>query len=80
MGQKIGKINGTEIDSVSVYHENLYVRTTDGNHYFLNPKEVLVMMNEFIFEAELKRTRTWLHPVSPDVDLLYHQENYPNET
>jgi hypothetical protein len=80
MGQKIGKVNGNKIESVFIYHENLFIQTADGKKYFLKPSELLVMMSEFIFEAELKRTRTWLHPITPDVDLLYHQENYPNGT
>ena len=80
MGEIVDKINGTKIDTVSIYHENLTVMTSDGRRYFLKPAELIVMMNEFIFEAEFKRTRTWLHPVIPDVDLLYHQENYPPES
>ena len=78
MGQLQGKINGSEITSVSVYYENLYIGTEDGNHYFMSPADVLVMMNEFIFDVEMKKTRTWLHPVTPDVDLLYDQDKYPN--
>ena len=78
MGQLQGKINGSEITSVNVYYENLYIGTGDGNHYFMSPADVLVMMNEFIFDVEMKKTRTWLHPVTPDVDLLYDQDKYPN--
>ena len=77
MGNITKKINGSNIESVSIYHENLTVLTDDGRRYFLKPEELLVMMSEFIFDAELKRTRTWLHPVTPDVDLLYDQDKYP---
>jgi len=80
MGEIIKKVNGTKIESVDIYYENLYIKTSDGKYYFMKPSEVLVMMNEFIFEAEMKKTRAWLHPVTPDVDLLYHQENYPPES
>ena len=77
MGKIVGKVNGSNITSVNIYHENLYVSTEDGRKYFMKPQELLTMMNEFIFEAEFKRTRTWLHPVTPDVDLLYDQGKYP---
>ena len=79
MGQLQGKVNGTKIESVNIHYENLNVKTSDGKTYFFKPSELLAMMNEFIFEVELKKTRTWLHPVTPDVDLLYHQENYPKD-
>lgn len=77
MGQIVGKINGTKITSVNIYYEHLKVYTSDGKSYFFKPAELLVMMNEFLFDAELKKTRTWLHPVTPDVDLIYHQGSYP---
>ena len=74
MGQIIGKINGTEITSVNIFYEHLYIATADGKHYFMKPADVLVMMTEFKFDAELKKTRTHLHPVTPDVELLYDNE------
>ena len=80
MGQIIGKINGTEITSVNIFYEHLYIATADGKHYYMKPAELLIMMNEFVFDAEFKKTRTHLHPVPPDVDLLYHQDNYPDKT
>ena len=71
------KIDGKNIESVSIYHEQLFVRTYDGGQYFLSMKELLPMVHEYLFKAELKRTRTWLYPVTPDVDLLY--EKYPDQ-
>jgi hypothetical protein len=43
-------------------------------------QDLHAMMHEFIFDAEKKKTRTWLHPVTPDADLLYHQDQYPDYT
>ena len=79
MGEIIGKVDGAKIEAVNIYHENLFILTEDGRKYFLKPEELLVMMNEFLFDAEFKRTRTWLHPVTPDVDLLYDQDKYPKQ-
>jgi hypothetical protein len=80
MGDIVAKVNGTKIESVNIYYENLYIKTTDGKYYFMKPSDLLFILNEFVFEAEKKKTRTWLHPVTPDVDLLYHPENYPDES
>jgi hypothetical protein len=70
-------VDGSKIESVSQYYEQLLVCTSDGKKYFFSIKELLPVLSEFIFEAETKKTRTWLHPVTPDVDLLYEQDRYP---
>jgi len=80
MGEITGKINGTQIEGVNIFYENLIVHASNGKRYFLKPSELVGIMNEFIFEAEKKKTRTWLHPVTPDVDLLYDQDKYPDES
>ena len=79
MSEINGRINGSDITSCGIYYENLLIYTADGNQYFLKPSEVMIMANEFIFDVELKKTRTWFHPVVPDVPLLYHQDAYPEK-
>ena len=76
MGQLLGKLDGKDIKDVDIHYENLYISTVDGDHYYFSLKDVLGIMNEFLFDVEKKKTRTWLHPVTPDVDLLYDQERY----
>lgn len=72
-------VDGKKIESVSMYYEQLFIRMYDGTTYFLSTQDLLPMVHEFIFEAELKKTRTWLHPVTPDVPLLYDQDRYPDD-
>ena len=76
MGQIIGKLNGQDVTNVIIHYENLYVTTADGAHHYLQLKDVLSMMSEFIFDIEMKKTRSWLHPVTPDVEHLYDPEHY----
>lgn len=70
-------IDGKKITQVSPHYEQISVWTDDGKRYFLSYAELQAILSEFLFNAEMKKTRTWLHPITPDVDLLYHQEQYP---
>ena len=62
--EKITKLSGMEINSVTPYHENIYVSTgndKDGYQgYFISSKQLVAILSEFEFQAELKRTRRWL--------------------
>ena len=71
-------LDGKKITQVSPHYEQISV-WIDGNRYFIKYQDLLPIMSEFLFKAEKKRTRTWLHPVTPDVDLLYDQDRYPDE-
>ena len=72
------RVDGTQIESVGPHYEQIGVRMSDGSLFYMSYKDLLVMMNEFIFDAEKKKTRTWLHPVTPDADVLYKQDQYPD--
>lgn len=70
------KVDGKKVTQVSPHYEQIAV-WIDGERYFIRYKDLIPIFNEFIFDVEKKKTRTWLHPVTPDVDLLYHQDRYP---
>ena len=70
-------IDGGKISAIVTHFENLRVVMNDGTSYFITHQELVTVMNEFLFDSELKKTRTWLHPVTPDVPLLYDQDRYP---
>jgi len=70
-------IDGGKISTIVTHYENLKVIMNDGTSYFISHQDVLVALNEFLFNPELKKTRIWLHPVTPDVPLLYDQDRYP---
>ena len=74
------RVDGKNIESVGPYYEQIGIRMSDGSFYFMSYQDLHAMMHEFIFDAEKKKTRTWLHPVTPDADLLYHQDQYPDYT
>lgn len=58
-------LEGTEIHGVNVHYEQLFisVKNDDGSYdqYFMTFQELLVILNEFDFKVEKKRTREWLH-------------------
>ena len=72
------RLNGSKITSANIFYEHIYVVDDQGNSYFLSPKELTAILSEFIFNVEQKRKRKHLHPVTPDVELLYNQEQYPS--
>ena len=71
-------IDGKKITQVSPHYEQVSVWTSVGSRYFMKYSDLIPILGEFIFTAEKKKTRTWLHPVTPDVDLLYDQDKYPD--
>jgi hypothetical protein len=73
------QIDGKHIAGVGPHYEQIGIRMSDGSFYYMSYSDLHTVLNEFVFDLEKKRTRTWIHPVTPDVDLLYHQENYPTE-
>jgi len=62
--KKITQLSGQEINSVTPYHENICINTgndKDGyKNYFISSAQLVIILSEFDFQAELKRTRTWL--------------------
>jgi len=70
-------LDGKKIVDVYAYYEQMVVRFDDGTRCFLKYKDLLPVLSEFLFDAQLKRTRTWLQPMDPDVPLLYDQDRYP---
>lgn len=72
-------IDGKKITLVVPHYEQILICTEDGKRYFLKYNELKNILSEFLFTPEKKKTRIWLHPVTPDVDLLYDQDRYPEE-
>lgn len=72
------RLDGKKITRVVPHYEQIAVYFDDGTRCFMKYDDLLPVLTEFLFDAEKKRTRTWLHPVTPDVDLLYLQKSYPN--
>ena len=70
-------VDGNSITGVGPHYEQLGIRLDDGSYVYLSFQDLHAILHEFLFEAETKKTRTWLHPVTPDVDLLYRQDRYP---
>ena len=56
----IKEVQGTQIQSVSQHYENLGIRLADGSYVYMTYAQLLVILSEFDFKAETKRTRTWL--------------------
>jgi hypothetical protein len=56
----IKTVQGTQIQSVSQHYENLGIRLANGEYIYMTYAQLLVILNEFDFTAEKKRTRTWL--------------------
>lgn len=61
---KFTKLSGQEINSVTPHYEHIYVSTgneKDGfKGYFITSETLVKILSEFDFNAETKRTRTWL--------------------
>lgn len=72
-------VDGKKITQVAPHYEQIAVWTSDKKKYFITYSELQNILSEFLFNAEKKKTRTWLHPVTPDVDLLYNQDQYPED-
>lgn len=70
-------VDGIRIVKVYPHYEQMVVVLDDDTRFFISYEDLIPVLSEFIFEKEKKRTRTWIHPVTPDVNLLYHQEKYP---
>ena len=62
-------VDGKKITGASPYYENIGIRLEDGSFLFLSPTDLTTILSEFLFEVEEKKTRTWLHPVTPDASL-----------
>ena len=73
------RIDGKNITGVGPHYEQIGVRLDDGSYLFLSYKDLQAILHEFIFDVEMKKTRKWIHPVRPDVDLLYYQDRYPEQ-
>jgi len=69
-------LDGQKIVSVVQHYEHLMVVDDKGNKYFMTYEELLPMFSEFLFETQKKRVRTHLHPLTPEVELLYDQKTY----
>jgi len=54
-------LKGTEIVGASPYYENIYVSTANGEGFFITPKELRIILSEFDFIIEKKKTRKWGH-------------------
>jgi hypothetical protein len=54
------ELQGTEITSVYTSFEHVVVVAGD-KAYYIQPEELIKVLSEFDFQAETKRTRTWLH-------------------
>jgi hypothetical protein len=61
-----GVIDGRRFITCSVHYENITIRDDEGKIYYLPPETLLIALNEFLFMAEKKRTRTWLKPLVSD--------------
>jgi len=65
----ITKLSGMEINSVTPHYEHIIINTgnaKDGfKNYFITSAQLVIILSEFDFKAETKRTRTWL---SLDID------------
>lgn len=72
-------VDGKTIEGVGPHYEQLGIQLSDGSYMLMSYKDLHAILHEFLFEIEVKKTRTWLHPVTPDVDLLYDQERYPDD-
>lgn len=68
------KLDGQKIVSVTPHYEHLFIRDDQDNNYFMKYEELLTMFNEFLFDVEKKHTH--IHPIIPDVELLYDKEKY----
>jgi hypothetical protein len=55
------QLNGTKIINVAQYFEHITVNTADGSRYFIDPKLLVVILSEFDYLVEKKRTRSYLH-------------------
>jgi hypothetical protein len=69
-------LDGQKIVLVTPHYEHLLVVDDKGNKYFMTYEELLPMFTEFLFETQVKRVRTHLHPITPEVELLYDQKTY----
>jgi len=76
MANETKRIDGQSITSAYPHYENVRIVTADGTEFFLTSDELTAIMNEFLFDVEKKKTRSWATHVEPDVDLLYEQEKY----
>jgi hypothetical protein len=72
-------VDGKKITGASPYYENIMVWLDTGEILYMSPTDLTTILSEHLFEVEEKKTRTWLHPVTPDVDLLYDQDKYPTK-
>jgi hypothetical protein len=53
-------IKGTKITSVNPHYEYIYVHTDAPNKgFFISSKDLVVILSEFDFLVEKKRTRRW---------------------
>jgi len=73
----MSKLDGKKIVRALPFYEHLAVWDDQGKKYFMTYDEVTAVLSEFLFDIEQKRKRAHLHHLTPDVDLLYHQDVYP---
>ena len=73
----MSKLDGKKIVRAYPFYEHLAVIDDQDNKYFMTYEEVTAVLSEFLFDVEKKKKRSHLHHLTPDVDLLYHQDVYP---
>lgn len=74
----MSKLDGKKITRAYPFYEHLAVLDDQGNKYFMSYEEVTAVLSEFVFNVEHKKKRMHLHHITPDVDLLYDKDVYPD--
>jgi len=72
-------LNGWQIESISIYYENLIIRTSDEKVYYITPLDLVDVVKEGNYQIVQKRTRTWLKPINVDDAGNVHLSDYDNE-
>ena len=73
----MSKLDGKKIVNAYPFYEHMAVIDDQGNKYFMKYEDLKTVLSEFLFDIEVKRKRSHIHPITPDVDLLYEQDMYP---
>ena len=53
-------LSGQSITSVRPHYEHITVNV-DNKSYFITSEQLVIILSEFEFAVEKKRTRSWLH-------------------
>ena len=69
------ELSGQEITTVQTNYENVTVNDAEGNQYYISPETLGIILNEFDFVKNKKKTRTWL-----EIDIeKWRVENFNQE-